>query len=84
MNCIHYSARTTTAAVAMEALSLLFSLNCAGNELSLEGTRVPHDIDIGPQDCLTGGLQFPKCFSRGLVSRTGVFQKPRNDHDVWP
>lgn len=89
MNCIQYFPQPTAGAIAMNPASLLFSLTCAGNELTLEGTRVPHDPETELQDGLTEGLEYPKMFffffffSKGLVSRTGTFQKLGKDNDVW-
>lgn len=37
MNRIQYSPQTAAAAIAVEALSLLFSLTCAGDKLAWEG-----------------------------------------------
>lgn len=62
MNCIQYFPQPTAGAIAMNPASLLFSLTCAGNELTLEGTRVPHDPETELQDGLTEGLEYPKMF----------------------
>lgn len=86
MNCIQYFPTPMAGAIAMNPASLLFSLTCARHELTLEGTRVPHDPETELQDGLTEGLEYSKFFfffPKGLVSRTGTFQKLGKDNDVW-
>lgn len=58
VNCMGYLPQTAAGAIAMEAASLLFSLTWAGNEPTLEGTRLPRDPDTGFWDSLTEGLFF--------------------------
>lgn len=47
MNWIQCSLLTAGLGLAMAATALERLLACAGDKLALEGTIVPHDIDIG-------------------------------------